>query len=226
MGWHFSLFLALIACGGKPEFPQSQPITETPELPKDSISVPMGSDAEKPTAVDLLTLRLPALQQLQQSEMEAVVASLNLVPSPCSMCPNRTVAHCLVDLGWTECRVLGKLANRAIRLAKDGQGVDQIKIAANYPDTWFLGMGEGKPVQIHLYRDLDGSFARQTEEIRSRIVEIFGDQVSIITHDDKQENVERLGIRSRPAWFVNGHRFRGVQSVNGIARFVSYELAD
>ena len=129
MGWHFSLFLALIACGGKPEFPQSQPITETPELPKDSISVPMGSDAEKPTAVDLLTLRLPALQQLQQSEMEAVVASLNLVPSPCSMCPNRTVAHCLVDLGWTECRVLGKLANRAIRLAKDGQGVDQIKIA-------------------------------------------------------------------------------------------------
>lgn len=222
------VLFVLWGCGGdtNPESPQSKPVTEATSTLKDSISVPMGNNAEKPTSVVALKQRLPRLEELKDSEMQAVVASLNLVPSPCSMCQGRTAAHCLVDLGWTECRVLGKLADRAIRLAKEGQGVEQIKIAVNYPDQWFPGMGEGTPVQIHLYRDLEGSFARQTEEIRTRVVEIFGEQVEIVTHDDPEEPVGHLDIRSRPTWFVNGHRFRGVQSVNGIARFVSYELTD
>ena len=66
----------------------------------------------------------------------------------------------------------------------------------------------------------------ELHRIRARLLEIFGADVEVVTHDDLDEESDRLGVRSRPTWFVNGHRFRGVQSVDGLARFVSYELAD
>ena len=226
MALRYVFLLGLLGCEEAPDQRQSRPVNAQRPATTSAITIPVGTEAQKPTSSKALRRRLPALDLLTQPQMQAVVAALNLVPSPCSMCDTKTAAHCLVDLGLTECGVLTKLSDRAIRLAKEGRDADHIKVAINYPDLWFSEMGRGVPVQIHLYRDLDGRFAVETEAIRAGVLDIFGDQIQIVTHDDLKENVGRLDVRSRPTWFVNGHRFRGLQSINSIARFVSRELDD
>ena len=217
--------LTTVACGEQ-ERPQSKPIADgRPDVPTIS-AMTVDANEPAPVGVEALSSRLFSVQELQLDQQRAVVGALNLVPAPCAVCDGKTMAECLVDVGIAQCLVLDKLTKRAVRMAKNGVSTDYIKVEINYPDLWLPRLGTGKPVTIHLYRANKGPFADDVNHIHTRLVEIFGADVQIFLHEDLDEEAARLGVRSRPTWFVNGHRFRGVQSVDGLARFVSYELAD
>ena len=56
-----------------------------------------------------------------------------------------------------------------------------------------------------------------TEPVDKVTLEIFGADVAA---------PDKLEVRSRPTWFINGHRFRGAQSTTILKRFIEFELAD
>jgi hypothetical protein len=118
---------------------------------------------------------------------------------------------------------LDTLFERAFGMAKDGANADAIKVAVNYPDFWVEGLGSGVPVNIHLYRDQGGRFAAQTQGVEQGLKKIFNEKLLWTIHEADQVADPALGVRAYPTWFINGHRFRGVQSVNSLARFVEYE---
>jgi hypothetical protein len=113
-----------------------------------------------------------------------------------------------------------------MRLAKQDASVDTVKVAVNYPDFWIDGIGEGQAVQIHLFDDADGRFHAETKRVEEGLQNIFGQAIEWTIHGREDVSAAPWGVRSYPTWFINGHRFRGVQSVNSLARFVSHEVAD
>jgi len=180
----------------------------------------------KPVSVAAFGKLYPSFTAMPEEAQQQAVAALNLVPAPCGECEPRTIAQCIEQKQDTHCPVLKKLARRAFRLAGDGKASDMIKVAVNYPDQWFAGLGDGNPVTIHLFQDNESRFAADVHEIQVQLSDIFGEKLVFVVHDDLSEDVSLIGVRARPTWFVNGHRFRGVQSVNALGRFVAYELAD
>ena len=60
----------------------------------------------------------------------------------------------------------------------------------------------------------------------AQMKEKFGDKVRWEVFGKDIEAPERLAVRSRPTWFVNGHRFRGAQSERILARFIALEFMD
>ena len=101
--------------------------------------------------------------------------------------------------------------------------MDSIKVSVNYPDFWVEGLGSGSPVEVHLFRDTAGRFESETAAVENGLRSIFGERLKWTIREATEVVDPKLGVRSYPTWFVNGHRFRGVQSVNGLARFVEYE---
>ena len=215
----------VVACG-ETEQPQSRPVMDGGPKRPTVTAINVDANTPKPVGIEEIGSRLFAINGLPVEGQRAAVAALNLVPSPCVVCDGMTLAECLVEVGVANCPVLDKLTKRAVRMAKNNASTDLIKVEINYPDLWFPRVGSGKPVTVHLYRDADGRFAEDVNHIRSRLLDIFGADVRVVTHEEVDEESRRLGVRSRPTWFVNGHRFRGVQSVDGLARFVAFELAD
>ena len=122
--------------------------------------------------------------------------------------------------------MVNKIAARARRLAEQGMPTDELKVALNYPDLWFADMGEGTPVTVHLYRDEDGPFAKDTRGTQQVLSERFGVRLVWTVHNAGSTPAEELGVRSRPTWFINGHRFRGSQSAQTLGRFINFELLD
>ena len=157
--------------------------------------------------------------------LTAAAAGLNLVPGPCPECEGLPVAHCATQQPDV-CPVVGKIAERAKRLAEQGMPAKELKVAINYPDLWFPDMGEGTPVNINLYRDEDGAFAVETRDAQRILSERFGPRLVWTVHSADAVAPEPIGVRSRPTWFINGHRFRGAQTARTLGRFINFELLD
>ena len=65
-----------------------------------------------------------------------------------------------------------------------------------------------------------------TEGILSDLKRKFPEGVAFVVFDEEQPTPEALGVRSRPTWFINGHRFRGAQTAGLLARFIALEVQD
>jgi len=187
------------------------------------VDMAVGGNSLKPVPPDRIVQRFQSLRLESKETQLAVVSALNLVAGPCEICDEKPLAHCAVEHGHA-CIVVDRLVDRAIGLAKSGMPVDQLKVAINYPDIWFPGMGEGVPVHMHLFTSDDTPFVEDIVQIQTEISDRFGDEVTWTVHRNDAQRQADLGVRAVPTWFVNGHRFRGLQSARTLGRFVAYEL--
>ncbi len=220
----YAFIFAFFGCSDQ-AVPQSQPVKQENPTSKRRIEVPIQPEGPKPVSIASIGARWPAFRSLSTPEQQSVAGALNLVPAPCEACEFRTIAHCATAEPAISCAVLDKLYIRAQKLAQEGASVDIVKVAVNYPDFWISGIGEGVPVQVHLFHDEEGRFRTQTEAVEKGLIEAFGKDIEWTKHPKTEPAPEEWDVRSYPTWFINGHRFRGVQSVNSLARFVSYEVS-
>jgi hypothetical protein len=189
------------------------------------VEIKLDGDGPKPIGLAALKERFPTWKGMADGPLAAAAAGLNLVPGPCPECEGLPLAHCATQQPDV-CPVVEKIAERAKRLAEQGMPSEELKVAINYPDLWFPDMGEGTPVKIQLYRDEDGAFAVETRDAERLLVERFGAQLVWTVHDADAVAPEPIGVRSRPTWFINGHRFRGAQTPRTLGRFINFELLD
>lgn len=183
----------------------------------------VGENALKPIPPKRLVQRFARLRSESETTQRAVATALNLVAGPCEICEEKPLAHCAVDHG-DACGVADRLVDRAVVLANSGMPADQLKVALNYPDNWYPGMGEGIPVKIQLFTDTSTPFSEEIDRIQSALNERFRNDISWTVHRTGDSRAKDLGVRAAPTWFINGHRFRGLQSARTLGRFVAYEL--
>ena len=122
--------------------------------------------------------------------------------------------------------VLSKLVRRARLLVLDGASKEEVTASINYPDQWFPGLDKFRGVQVHLYRETDGPFTAITDQTLQAIKRRFPTGVQFTILDQGTPAPEALGVRSRPTWFINGHRFRGSQSADILGRYIQLEVQD
>jgi hypothetical protein len=221
----FALGMMLASGCDRSDTRQSQPVKGSGSTTPRRIDVPIRADGPRPVGLAGILERWPAFGALDLKKQQVVAGALNLVPAPCDACEFRTIAHCATAEPAIECGVLDALFERALRMANQDASVDTVKVAVNYPDFWIAGIGEGLPVQIHLFDDTDGRFHAETKRVKQGLQDIFGQAIEWTVHGTEDVSAASWGVRSYPTWFINGHRFRGVQSVNGLARFVSHEVS-
>jgi hypothetical protein len=222
----FSLGMMLASGCDRSDSRQSQAVKGSTSTTPRKINVPIRPDGPSPVGLAPISVRWPAFIELDLEKQQVVAGALNLVPAPCDVCQFRTIAHCATAEPAIECGVLDTLFQRAVRMAKQGASVDTVKVAVNYPDFWIDGIGDGLTVQIHLFDDANGRFHAETKRVEEGLQNIFGQAIEWTIHGTEDVSATPWGVRSYPTWFINGHRFRGVQSVNSLARFVSHEVAD
>jgi hypothetical protein len=186
----------------------------------------IDNEGPKPISIARLSAFWPALSTLKPRQQRAVTGAVNLTPSPCGSCGDLPIAHCIEREMLGSCTAVDKLLKRAIRMVKAGRDGGQIKAALNYPDIWVPGLGEGTPVQLHLYRDAEGPFHVETSANLEALSAQFGDQIALTIREADVVPDPSIGVRSRPTWFINGHRFRGAQTSVTLARFIAFELLD
>lgn len=217
------VIFALLACQPEPT-PESTPLLR-PDQGGGKVQMNVGPDGLKPIPVSRLQAIVPALSDRPTSVQQTVVAAINLVPGPCDSCDGAPLAHCLVNAS-AECSVALALVQRAMVLADSGKTGDEVKVAVNYPDLWFPDLGSGVPVTVTLWQDQSGPFGEMTETVRRDISARFGSKVNWSVYDTDIVAPAHLDVRARPTWFVNGHRFRGMQSAETIGRFIGFELIE
>lgn len=205
--------------------PQSKSIQKSLQGGGGKVEMKVDADGPKPVGLDALKKRFPSWSEMPEKALTSAGSAVNLVPGPCVDCGDLPLAHCAIEHPQG-CPVIAKIARRAQRLAERGMPTDELKVAINYPDLWFPELGEGLPVTVHLYRDAEGPFASKTREAQSVLTERFGAQLNWVVHEADVPPPEALGVRSRPTWFINGHRFRGAQSGRTLGRFINFELLD
>lgn len=188
----------------------------------------MPVDPEGPKPVDRARLveMIPAAGSLSTDQIKRFSSAVNIIPTPCEACGTLPIAHCVERGHLSSCAVLEKLLRRAIVLAQDDQPTGHIKAAINYPDLWFAEQGEGIPPRVTIYRDADGPMQDRVAATLQALNEEFGDQIDLRVYDTDVAPPADLGVRSRPTWFVNGHRFRGAQSARVLSRFIKFEILD
>ena len=221
----FWLLVSAIGCGqGNPQTtPQSSPITRTTGG-GGTVQMDVGADGSRPVGIDALVARFPVLLAAGTNTRKEVTTAMNVVPGPCGVCDGASLAQCAVSHP-TDCDVADTIAKRAVVLADAGMIADRLKVALNYPDQWFPRLGNGVPVNVTLFTDPSCPFRTETEAIREELVQRFGDKIRWTIQSAATEPPEpRLGVRSTPTWFVNGHRFRGLQSARSLGRFIGFEL--
>lgn len=217
-------FVLLLGCelSSEPARPtQSTPLMSA-GIGGGKVDMVLDAEGPKPIGVDALLRRFERLQGAAVEHHTAVAAALNVVMGPCEICDGKPLAHCAIDHP-SSCPVVNDLAARAVGLAERGIPAEQIKVAINYPDRWFPKMGRGVPVTIHLWRDAEGSFQAETQETQSALEARFGDSIQWVVHEADAQPPNNLDVRSRPTWFINGHRFRGAHSATSLGRFVQFE---
>ena len=207
------------------ETPQSRPLSSS-SGGGEQVEITVYPDGRNPISRVRLREIWPPLKALSEDALRLVAEAVNLIPSPCAECGSIPVAHCLEKGTAETCPVLNKLLERATRLASAGANQRAVKESINYPDVWFDGMGEGTPPTITLYRDENGPLSPKTTEAVDDIRKHFGDKVSLEILGADVAAPDHLEVRSRPTWFINGHRFRGAQSTTILKRFIEYELTD
>lgn len=216
--------VALAACSRELP-PQSRSIQKSQSTAGGRVDMNLDADGPRPIGLTALKERFPAWNDMQEGPLKAAAAAVNLVPGPCAECDDLPLAHCATQQPL-RCEVVEKIARRAQRLAEKGMPSEELKVAINYPDFWFAGMGEGTPVHIHLYRDENGAFSAETSEAQQLLSKRYGAGLTWTVHNADATSAENLGVRSRPTWFINGHRFRGAQTARTLGRFVNFEILD
>ena len=188
--------------------------------------IPINLDGPLPISRDQLKVLWPEIRALDEIEIQEVSRALNTIPGPCESCGNLPIAHCVAKGQDKNCAVIDKLVKRTLKLVCQKQPIKTVKNSINYPDIWFDFPSRGVPVEVRLYRDTEGSFHQETNQVLTELQAQFGHRVlfTIFEKDDLAD--DRLGVRSRPTWFINGHRFRGVQSPGTLGRYISLEETD
>lgn len=205
--------------------PQSTPLP-TQSAATGKIDMTVNPDGPKPVSRARLTEMWPALNALTEPQVQLFAEAVNIIPSPCAACGSLPMAHCF-DRGQAEdCPVLTKLYTRATQLIRNGTSSRDVKMAINYPDVWFSGMGEGVPPTVTVYLDETGAFSSRTAEVIEELKTTFGDSIQLDVHNAAVQAPANLEVRGRPTWFINGHRFRGSQSPRILKRFIELEIAD
>jgi len=98
---------------------------------------------------------------LSPPDRQVLASVFNLTPAPCEPCGGRSVAACLVELPPAGCENIPALAERARRLALQGQPPDAVQAAISYGDAWVpvpaldrpADGPAGAPVPVHLWMD-------------------------------------------------------------------------
>ena|GEM_PF-2692760 len=217
--------LFAVGCTQDNKQPESTPIA-TKAGGGGQIEMKVNPEGPKPVSRARLIELRPSLSELADDKVKLIAEAVNILPSPCAQCGSLPLAHCLERVGASECSVLSKLFDRAAHLANTGRSTREVKESINYPDVWFPGMGEGKPPRITVYQDESGPFNDKTMETIEALKAEFGDEVSWDIHGGSVVAPDNLEVRGRPTWFVNGHRFRGSQSLRIIRRYIALELSD
>jgi hypothetical protein len=207
---------------------QSTPVQSKEEAASEegSAVLPVPIAGPKPVSLAKLQGRWPQIQSLTVEQNRLFSATFNLLPAPCEQCDGKTLAECGTTTESLSCSGMERIARRTIEGIRAGWAGDRIRLHANYPDLWFEGLEGADGVDLHLYRDADGLFADETEAVRKGLVDNFGTALTWTLHEANEDAPDSLGVRSRPTWFINGFRFRGVQSVNTLTRFIGYEIED
>ncbi len=221
----FWILLAVIGCERAADPPQSRHL-ESSGGGGGRVDMSIDLEGPKPIALTKLRKLWPALDVLDDAQQRTASTAVNITPSPCIECGSLPIAHCLASGKSADCAALSKLLARTIRLTVEGRPSGQIKASINYPDLWIPGLGEGTPVQIHLFRDRNGPFSKETKATLGGLNLRFGTEIAVTISEAEIVPAPGLGVRARPTWFINGHRFRGAQSENTLARFVAFELMD
>ena len=225
------LFLTLIlgalwGCDQTAERPQSNPVSSSNKTAGGTVDMAIDLEGPKPVGTAELKTLFPQLSALTTAQVQLVAGVINIVPSPCEPCGDIPLAHCAQAGNITTCGALNKLVSRAVFLTTAGQQAGHVKASVNYPDLWFDDMGSGSPVQVIVYQDAQGGFAKETAEAVSALQGNFGDKIAVTLHDADVAAPAPLGVRSRPTFFINGHRFRGAQTPKTLGRFVAFELME
>ena len=207
------------------ETPQSQPLYAS-TAGGETVQMTVYPDGRDPIGRDRLREIWPPLSSLSEDGVKLFAEAVNMMPSPCAGCGSIPIAHCYEQGQAESCPVLDKLFDRATKLASKGSPLRTVKESINYPDVWFDGMGEGSPPKVTVYRDEGGPFSAKTSEDIEDIRKQFGDSILLEVLGSDVDAPARLEVRSRPTWFINGHRFRGSQSTPILKRFIEYELSD
>ena len=219
------LALTTLGCSETATRPESRPIA-TRAGGGGQVEMAVDPEGPRPIARPRLVELWPSLGSLSEPQLQNFSSAVNIMPSPCGECSGLPIAHCLERGNEASKPVLSKLFKRAETLAQLDRPAAQIKAAINYPDTWFDGLGTGTPVHVVLYRDSEGAFASSTSETLEVLQKEFGDSARWSIHDRDVVAPEHIGVRSRPTWFINGHRFRGAQSSRILSRYIGFEILD
>lgn len=223
----FTLILGTLwGCGQTAERPQSTPVSSSNETAGGTVDMAIDLEGPRPVGTAELKTLFPQLSTLTKAQVQLVAGVINIVPSPCEPCGDIPLAHCAQAGNVATCGALNKLVSRAILLTTAGQQAGHVKASVNYPDIWFDGMGSGSPVQVIVYQDEGGGFAKETAEAVSALQHNFGDKIALTLHGADVTAPAQLGVRSRPTFFINGHRFRGAQTPKTLGRFVAFELME
>ena len=215
----------MLGCTQEKEAPQSQSLSAS-TVGGETVQMTVYPDGRDPIGRDRLREIWPQLNTLSEDGVKLFAEAVNMMPSPCAGCGSIPIAHCYEQGQAESCPVLNKLFNRATKLASQGSPLRAVKESINYPDVWFDGMGEGKPSQGHRLSRRRWAFSAKTSEDLEDIRKQFGDSILLEVLGSDVDAPARLEVRSRPTWFINGHRFRGSQSTPILKRFIEYELSD
>ena len=179
----------------------------------------------QPVSTAALNKRWPELESLSVDQQRVFSSTFNLLPAPCKGCDGMTIAKCVTAKNVQICDGLARIVRRTLDGIQIERSPSEIKLRANYPDLWFNISRNLKGTHVHLYRDANGLFSQETESIRVELAKRFKDQIEWTIHE-AEEDGQQFGVRSRPTWFINGFRFRGLQSADSLGRFIGYELED
>ena len=215
-----------LGCGTTDPPRQSTPLLKSTSTGGGRVDMAIDIEGPKPIPRDKLTVLWPPFSELSELQLRAISSVVNVTPSPCIGCGALPIAHCIDRKTVGLCPAMDKLLKRAIRMVKAGHDPGQIKAALNYPDSWVSGLGEGTPVKLHLYRDADGPFRAETAATIKALTAQFGVEVALTIREADVVPDPSLGVRSRPTWFINGHRFRGAQTSGTLARYIALDLLD
>ena len=222
----YLILVLAMGCFEATERPQSKPVTTPSVSVAGQVDLTLNFEGPQPVSRDRLRQLWPEFISLDETQLRAMSSVLNTVPTPCSSCGDLPFAHCVDRRATNNCGAIRKLVGRAERMAIAGDPVADIKAAINYPDTWHSEANLVTAPNVDIYRDKAGPFNEATQasidELRTR----YGPSLEVREYDITTDPSASLGVRSRPTWFINGHRFRGAQSLNALTRFIDLELAD
>jgi hypothetical protein len=199
-------------------------VDSRPDTP-DSSNEPVTLGGPQPVSIAQLQQQWPSITELPIEQQQLFSATVNLVPAPCESCIGKTIGQCGTSVSTQSCEGMSRIVRRTIAGIQEQRTPSQIRLRANYPDLWVDVDESQAGTNVHLFRDLNGLFSDNTEAVRVGLEQMFAGQIRWSIHEADVDG-QQFGVRSRPTWFINGFRFRGVQSIGGLSRFIEYELED